>query len=113
VVCAIEDPHPHGAGGLERLRGAGVEVVVGVMRAQAELVNAGFFTLTRTGRPLVAIDARLDRYDAAFTRFEGESLAEALERMGRAGLTRVAAAPGGALAEALVAAGLVTRAPGG
>jgi diaminohydroxyphosphoribosylaminopyrimidine deaminase/5-amino-6-(5-phosphoribosylamino)uracil reductase len=54
VVAAVQDPDPRVSGqGLERLRGAGVEVEVGICRAEAEDLNIGFFTRTLLGRPMV------------------------------------------------------------
>lgn len=56
VVGAGEDPDPRTAGGgYARLRRAGVEVVTGVLRAEAEAVNAGFLRRIRDGRPLVTL----------------------------------------------------------
>lgn len=43
VVCAIADPHPNGAGGFERLRTAGVQVDLGCMRDEAEVLYREFF----------------------------------------------------------------------
>lgn len=56
VVAATEDPDPRVSGqGLERLRAAGISVGIGLMRAEADAVNAGFFLLVREGRPLVTL----------------------------------------------------------
>lgn len=43
VVCAIADEHPNGAGGLDRLRAAGVTVETGLMARDAELLYQDFF----------------------------------------------------------------------
>ncbi|GIK47420.1 MAG: bifunctional diaminohydroxyphosphoribosylaminopyrimidine deaminase/5-amino-6-(5-phosphoribosylamino)uracil reductase RibD [Hyphomonadaceae bacterium] len=44
VIIGARDPHPHANGaGLERLRAAGVEIVLGVMEAEARAQNAAFF----------------------------------------------------------------------
>ncbi len=56
VVVACEDPHAMAAHGISRLGAAGVEVMLGLMRAEAEALNAGFFKVVRTGRPWLAID---------------------------------------------------------
>jgi diaminohydroxyphosphoribosylaminopyrimidine deaminase/5-amino-6-(5-phosphoribosylamino)uracil reductase len=54
VVAATEDPDPRVAGsGIETLRKAGIEVRVGVVRSDAERLNAGFFHRVLHGRPLV------------------------------------------------------------
>lgn len=54
VVVAQSDPFPQVAGGgLEELRAAGVEVVVGVLEEQARRLNAPYLKLLRTGRPWV------------------------------------------------------------
>ncbi|WP_404378448.1 bifunctional diaminohydroxyphosphoribosylaminopyrimidine deaminase/5-amino-6-(5-phosphoribosylamino)uracil reductase RibD [Caenispirillum salinarum] len=56
VIAAAVDPDPRVSGrGLARLREAGVEVVEGVRRDEAEALNAGFFSRVRTGRPLVTL----------------------------------------------------------
>lgn len=44
VVCAIEDRHPNGAGGLDALRAAGITVETGLMQDQAEALYADFFS---------------------------------------------------------------------
>ncbi len=55
VVAARDcDPRVNGAG-LTRLRGAGIEVAEGLLRDEAEAVNAGFFTRLRLGRPLITL----------------------------------------------------------
>lgn len=54
VVTAMEDPNPKVAGnGLQRLRDAGIEVVVGVLQTDAELLNQGFLKRMRTGLPYI------------------------------------------------------------
>jgi len=55
-VVALGDPDERVAGrGLARLRGAGVEVLEGVLADAAAEVNAGFLMRLRTGRPLVTL----------------------------------------------------------
>jgi diaminohydroxyphosphoribosylaminopyrimidine deaminase / 5-amino-6-(5-phosphoribosylamino)uracil reductase len=107
VVIACEDPHPLGAHGISRLGAAGVEVMLGVMRAEAEALNAGFFKRVKTGRPLLAIDANASLYDAEFDLAREEAYEGALDRLGAAGLTRIFIRPGTALAAELKARGLV------
>lgn len=53
VVYAVPDPNPTAAGGAQRLREAGVEVVGGVLRAEAERGNELWLTAVRRGRPCV------------------------------------------------------------
>lgn len=56
VVVAGGDPHPQVAGsGLARLREAEIALTVGVEEDAAELLNAGFLSLQRRGRPLVRL----------------------------------------------------------
>jgi len=56
VVCAMQDPNPKVAGsGLERLRQAGVEVIVGLMQAEAESLNIGFVARMRRQRAFVRV----------------------------------------------------------
>lgn len=56
VVVAMRDPFPRVAGaGLEYLRAAGIEVICGVMEAQAREVNRGFLSRVERGRPWVRV----------------------------------------------------------
>jgi diaminohydroxyphosphoribosylaminopyrimidine deaminase/5-amino-6-(5-phosphoribosylamino)uracil reductase len=56
VVSPMCDPDPRVLGaGFKRLRAAGIEVVEGVGRTEAEAINEGFFRRIRDGRPLVAL----------------------------------------------------------
>jgi len=56
VVVALRDPSAMAAGGLERLRGAGVEVEVGERATEAALLNAPFlWNVRRPDRPFVAV----------------------------------------------------------
>ena len=68
VVVGVADPDPHVAGrGVERLRAAGVEVVVGVLSAEVERQLAPYLHHRRTGRPWVTLKvaATLDGRAAA------------------------------------------------
>ncbi|MBV8552421.1 MAG: bifunctional diaminohydroxyphosphoribosylaminopyrimidine deaminase/5-amino-6-(5-phosphoribosylamino)uracil reductase RibD [Acidobacteriaceae bacterium] len=61
VVAAMQDPNPQVSGeGFERLRRAGVEVVLeDEHTAAAERLNEAFVHFMRTGRPLVTVKAAL------------------------------------------------------
>src|SRR5690606_28320128 len=107
VIIACPDPHPKGAHGAARLRDAGMIVETGLLRAEAQRLNAGFFKLIATGHPLLAIDANAAVYDAEFDLGRNESYEQALDRLGAKGLTRLFVRPGTALAAQLSARGLV------
>ena len=54
VVVATRDPFPKVAGrGIRKLRGAGIEVEVGLLGDEARELNAPFFKLVQTGLPWV------------------------------------------------------------
>ncbi len=54
VVVGMVDPNPLVAGkGIEKLRQAGLDVIVGVLEAQAEGLNPGFNKRMRSGLPYV------------------------------------------------------------
>jgi len=54
VVVAMEDPNPLVSGrGSQRLREAGIEVISGVLEAEAQALNPGFIKRMQTGRPWV------------------------------------------------------------
>ena len=73
VVAGGPDPDPRTAGqGFARLRAAGVEVVEGLRRGEAERVNAGFFTRQRHGRPHVTLKLALS-LDGAIALADGRS----------------------------------------
>ncbi|MDR0806940.1 MAG: bifunctional diaminohydroxyphosphoribosylaminopyrimidine deaminase/5-amino-6-(5-phosphoribosylamino)uracil reductase RibD [Enterobacteriaceae bacterium] len=56
VVAAMQDPNPEVAGrGLYRLQQAGINVEHGLMMAEAEAVNRGFFKRMRTGFPYLQL----------------------------------------------------------
>ncbi|MFJ2815292.1 bifunctional diaminohydroxyphosphoribosylaminopyrimidine deaminase/5-amino-6-(5-phosphoribosylamino)uracil reductase RibD [Streptomyces sp. NPDC087294] len=67
VLYAVPDPNPTAAGGARRLREAGVEVIGGVLRAEAETGNELWLTAVRRGRPCVTwkFGATLDGRTAA------------------------------------------------
>ena len=52
VVIALEDPDPRVAGGgIQQLRGAGLDVISGVLHSEAAFQNRAFLHRVRTGRP--------------------------------------------------------------
>ena len=53
VVFAQADPNPVAAGGAERLRAAGIEVLGGLLREQARAVNETWTFAVESGRPFV------------------------------------------------------------
>lgn len=63
VVVAMQDPNPLVAGkGIARLRGAGIQVDVGLMEASARALNVGFLSRMERGLPFVRakVGASLD-----------------------------------------------------
>lgn len=87
VVCPIEDPNPLVSGkGFERLREAGVEVVTGILAAEAAALNEKFICWHRKGRPFVHLKMAMS-LDGRITRVAGEPFAftgcEANERIHR------------------------------
>lgn len=59
VVIAVLDPNPDAAGGLETLRGAGVEVSAGLLAEEATTANEQFLFAHRTGRPMITAKAAI------------------------------------------------------
>jgi len=55
VVYATADPGRHSAGGADRLRQAGVEVIGGVLAADAEAFLGDWLAAERLGRPFVTL----------------------------------------------------------
>jgi diaminohydroxyphosphoribosylaminopyrimidine deaminase/5-amino-6-(5-phosphoribosylamino)uracil reductase len=53
VIYAISDPNPVAAGGSERLRSAGIEVVAGIGEVQAIHENRAWLTKIEKGRPRI------------------------------------------------------------
>ena len=107
VVIAIDDPHPLGAHGAQRLTDNGVAIEHGLCEDEARRLNAGFFKLVATGRPWLAIDTDASTYDDEFYLARDENYEAALERLGAKGFTRIFVRPGTALAAQLIARGLV------
>jgi len=60
VICAMEDPNPRVSGkGIARLRQAGIEVITGVMDAEARKLNEAFCRFITDGRPFTIIKAAM------------------------------------------------------
>lgn len=57
VVIAMRDPHEVAAGGVEKLREAGIEVVTGVLEAEARKLNEVFVHAVTNRRPFVVLKA--------------------------------------------------------
>jgi len=57
VVMAMRDPHPVAAGGVEKLRGAGIEVITGVLEDEARRLNEVFIHAVTYRRPFVVLKA--------------------------------------------------------
>jgi diaminohydroxyphosphoribosylaminopyrimidine deaminase/5-amino-6-(5-phosphoribosylamino)uracil reductase len=58
VVCALQDPNPLVSGqGIERLRGAGVRVEVGLYAEEAAHLNEAFLTFITQKRPFTILKA--------------------------------------------------------
>jgi diaminohydroxyphosphoribosylaminopyrimidine deaminase / 5-amino-6-(5-phosphoribosylamino)uracil reductase len=56
LVIASKDPNPLVSGkGIQRLREAGIQVNVGVLQKEAELLNEKFFKYMKSGLPFVSI----------------------------------------------------------
>jgi len=53
VVIATADPNPVAAGGADRLREAGIDVVLGVLDGESRALNRAWLFGLREGRPLV------------------------------------------------------------
>ena len=73
VVIGVGDPDPRTNGhGIERLDMAGIEVISGVLREEAERSMAGFFTRIRLGRPYVTLKLAMS-IDGRIALASGES----------------------------------------
>ncbi|PTV94610.1 diaminohydroxyphosphoribosylaminopyrimidine deaminase [Rhodobacter aestuarii] len=73
VVSALEDPDPRVCGkGHAMLRAAGVEVITGVMGAEARALQAGFLSRVEQGRPWLALKLGAS-FDGRIALSNGES----------------------------------------
>jgi len=57
VVIAMRDPHEVAAGGVEKLREAGIDVVTGILEAEARKLNEVFVYAVTNRRPFVVLKA--------------------------------------------------------
>jgi len=56
VICAISDPNQHVSGaGIERMRTAGIDVLVGPLEEEASELNKAFIHFHSTGRPYILL----------------------------------------------------------
>lgn len=104
VVVAVADPNPVAAGGADRLRAAGVEVVVGLGDASARELNAVFFHALTSDRPFVQLKLALSLDGAMSDQPRGQGWltghdARAEVHRLRAGADAVAVGIGTALAD--------------
>ena len=99
VVIAADNPDPLSAGrGVARLRAAGVPVETGLLAEEAEPLYRAFRHKLLTGLPLVEAAASGEGFDEALALAPDETPQGALERLGKAGYTRLWAPEGSALA---------------
>ncbi len=104
VVVAARDPNPEAAGGIARLRAAGVQVDTGLRANESCELNAPFFNAFRSDRPWVTLKLALSA-DAAMADAHGKSKwitgpgARAEVHALRAGSDAVAVGIGTALAD--------------
>ena len=73
VVAAVVDPNLITSGkGIQKLKAAGIEVVVGVMETQARRLNAPFFKLMQQGLPYIIVKWAMS-IDGKISTHTGES----------------------------------------
>ena len=109
VVIAADNPDPLSAGrGVAPLREHGVPVETGFLAGEAEPLYRAFRHKLLTGLPLVEAAASAEGFDAPVQLQPGETARQALERLGRAGYTRVWVQDGSDLALELKSLGFLT-----
>ncbi len=88
VVVGARDPDPRVAGGgIARLRAAGIEVLEGVLGAEVEAADPGYFHQRRTGRPLMTLklastlDGQLAAADGTSQWITGEAARRDVHRL--------------------------------
>jgi len=73
IVIAMKDPNPLVSGtGIERIKAAGIEVDIGILKEQAEALNPGFIKRMKTGYPMVTCKLGMS-IDAKTAMASGES----------------------------------------
>lgn len=91
VVIAVLDPTTTAAGGAQELREAGIEVITGVGREEAEHGNRAWLHAARTGRPFVTwklaatLDGRIAAADGTSRWITGPEAREAAHVLRAAG----------------------------
>lgn len=109
VIIAADNPEPLSAGrGVERLRAHQVPVEIGFLAGEAEPLYRAFRHKLATGLPMVELSDAGEGFDAAFEINPGENPNTALQRLGRAGYSRVWVKPGSTLALDLKSQGFLT-----
>lgn len=104
VVVAATDPNPEAAGGIARLRAAGIAVTTGVEESAARELNAPFFHAFAASRPWVTLKLALS-LDGAIADASGRSQwitgprARAAAHLLRAGSDAIAVGVGTVLAD--------------
>lgn len=104
VVIAAPDPNPLARGGIERLREAGLEVVVGVEEERARALNAIFYHRHQASRPYLALkygltlDARISERPDRPTQITGAAAHAEVHRL-RAGFQAIMVGSGTAEAD--------------
>ena len=104
VVVALEDPNPAAAGGGERLRATGVEVLTGVLADEARTLLRPWLHAVRHGRPFVTVklatslDGRVAAADGS-SRWITSELARQHAQDLRARVDAIAVGTGTALAD--------------
>jgi diaminohydroxyphosphoribosylaminopyrimidine deaminase/5-amino-6-(5-phosphoribosylamino)uracil reductase len=105
VVAAMRDPNPIVDGrGFDRLRSAGIEVVEGVHREEAERLNEAFAKHARTGSPFVtwkmaaSLDGKVASRDGTSRWITGEAARADVHRL-RAASDAIVVGAGTALAD--------------
>lgn len=72
VVFSTRDPNPVAAGGMEKLRRAGIKVSVGVLSNEARALNETFFTFHEKRRPFVVLKFAVS-LDGKMATYAGDS----------------------------------------